>query len=370
MAMQEHDRLRFVAHVDDADEPGEVLDLLALEPFIAGAYRFAKTVELSRIRAGATLFAADAEVVRSAISDNWTTVLSTGRGWTMKVTRWQQGSGKVVVTGLDRAAVEARAASFAKSIAESKPIDPGKVSVGFWRRAGAGAGQRHARPIAAPPWASIRRNYPSAAALALEETASLSPEKLAGRLLLLYGPPGTGKTSAVRALAQAWGDWCSLECILDPEHLLADPAYLMSVILGRDDDDDAGEGDEVGPRWRLLVLEDCDEVIGPNAKAGAGQALSRLLNLTDGLIGQGRRILVCITTNEDISRFHPAVVRPGRCLGRIEVGKLSPSEAAEWLGVPASRWPSGATLAELFAARDGHLPIGTPSAPSSTGQYL
>ena len=40
-------------------------------------------------------------------------------------------------------------------------------------------------------------------------------------------------------------------------------------------------------------------LIRGEAKHTAGQALSRLLNLTDGLLGQGRNVLVGVTTNED-----------------------------------------------------------------------
>ena len=40
------------------------------------------------------------------------------------------------------------------------------------------------------------------------------------------------------------------------------------------------------PRWRLLILEDCDELIRGDAKSGTGQSLARLLNLTDGILGQ------------------------------------------------------------------------------------
>ena len=70
------------------------------------------------------------------------------------------------------------------------------------------------------------------------------------------------------------------------------------------------------------MLEDCDELIRAEAKQGAGQNLARLLNLTDGLVGQGLDVLVCITTNEELSRLHPAVTRPGRCLAQIHVGRL------------------------------------------------
>ena len=45
--------------------------------------------------------------------------------------------------------------------------------------------------------------------------------------------------------------------------------------------------------------------------AVAGQGLSRLLNVSDGLLGEGLRAVVLVTTNEPLRRLHPAVVRPG-----------------------------------------------------------
>jgi hypothetical protein len=95
----------------------------------------------------------------------------------------------------------------------------------------------------------------------------------------------------------------------------------------------------------MLVLEDCDELIRAESKERAGQALSRLLNLTDGMLGQGLDVMVCLTTNEDLARLHPAVVRPGRCLAEIEVGALDPDEASAWLGEPVGE-PT--PLAELY----------------------
>jgi ATP-dependent Zn protease len=188
-----------------------------------------------------------------------------------------------------------------------------------------------------------------------------------GRLILLYGPPGTGKTTVLRTLARQWRDWCQFDCILDPETLFANPAYLMEVAL--DQAGDCSCPDRRHQKWRLLLLEDCDELIRGEAKQHTGQSLSRLLNLTDGLLGQGRKVLVAISTNEDLARLHPAVVRPGRCLARIEVPALPFGEAETWLGTSAGIPADGATLAELYALRDGY---GTTAerAPVLSGQYL
>jgi hypothetical protein len=83
------------------------------------------------------------------------------------------------------------------------------------------------------------------------------------------------------------------------------------------------------------------------------------------MLGQGRQVLVAITTNEDLRRLHPAVVRPGRCLAHIEIGPLSPAEAGAALGRPVA---GPVTLAELYAMRSGHAAACPPE--TGTGLYL
>jgi hypothetical protein len=354
-----------VLNLDESSTPADVIDVLILDAFSAGTQPYAYSADVPRLRKEAPLHPAGARLLRAAVDPESRQVhLYGGEGWTLRVTRWRNGGADLTVTAVTEELARLVLDEAARDASLPAPPPDESVPVGFWHASKNGY-QRRKRPITTAPWESIRSNYAGDAAAALDRLMALTADDVRGRLLLLYGPPGTGKTTALRTLAWQWRSWCRLDCVLDPERLFADSGYLTEVAVGE-------EGESGKRCWRLLLLEDCDELIGGGAKHASGQALSRLLNLTDGLLGQGRDVLVAITTNEDVSRLHPAVIRPGRCLARLELGPLPYEQACAWLGRSAGVPAGGATLAQLYALRDGAEPVaaGTLEAPPHTGLYL
>jgi hypothetical protein len=246
------------------------------------------------------------------------------------------------------AALEAGEAFLRERLPKREPTENQTVPIAFWSYGCHGPGET-TRSIDVPTWADIEGNYPSRVAAQLDVLMSgeYRPDGR-GQLILWYGPPGTGKTYGLRALSWQWRAWCSFHYVTDPEHFFGRSDYMLHVLL----DDEYDEDEE--RRWKLLILEDTGELLAADAKAQTGQGLSRLLNVVDGIIGQGLRVIVLVTTNDDLRQLHPAVSRPGRCLAKIEFVPFTPKEAAEWRVRNGVEGDVGAgTLATLFGAAAG-----------------
>lgn len=214
-----------------------------------------------------------------------------------------RGQGEVGVAGVDRVAVDSVATGVIACLREVE-ADDGCVPVTFWAYS-SGAPLQPRRRIEAPEWAGIReklRDRDPRAARRAHAGDGRRPGR-ADRLARRAGQRQVLRPARARARV---------------ERLVRRPRdhgrrrlprgrtnYLMSTLLRRTRD---AEGN---PRRRLIVLEDAGQLLAADARVAIGQGLSRLLNLTDGLLGAGLGTSVLVT------RLHPAVVRPGRTWAQI-----------------------------------------------------
>jgi ATPase family protein associated with various cellular activities (AAA) len=270
------------------------------------------------------------------------------------------GSFDVSVAASDLAVTDKIVSDLRKAFPPSPIGTEPVLPLAFWHLAKSGPIMTN-RKIEVASWSEVARNYSATTKSKLGSLIEeFKPSRHNGQLLLWHGEPGTGKTWAIRALAWAWKSWCRFEYVIDPDQLLERGDYLMEVLVKRTHH----ESPEVAPefhdpsqpeKWRLLILEDSGELMSIDAKKTLGQGLSRLLNISDGILGQGTRTMILITTNEEIGKLNNALTRPGRCFSEIGFERFGVDEANLWLreGGCDRRVDGARNLSELYAIASG-----------------
>jgi hypothetical protein len=220
-----------------------------------------------------------------------------------------------------------------------------QVDVNFWRSTPQGRVIDSSRRLRVDLWPEIKANYPLEVRRQLDKLMKVE-NPTAGKLVVLHGPPGGGKTRSILSLMKAWAGWASANVVTDPERLLNDSNYLNEIIF---------ESIETGG-WMFIVIEDGDEFLNVDAKDAKGQDIGRLLNLTDGIIGQGVKIFLLISTNLKQEKMNPAVVRDGRCLAENHYRPFTVEEATAWLVDHGKSKKKAQRLAES-KAEDGEVTL-------------
>lgn len=249
--------------------------------------------------------------------------------------------------------------SFRTNLPTLDDSNDGMMSVKFWYNTPQGP-QVFTRLLSSPQWEDIKSNYVPETRQHLEKLMNgFQPDELEGHLLLFYGVPGCGKSYLLRALSESWKSWASVDYIVDPEEFFGSASYLMDILSSQHEGESIDYDDDGHPiiksisnKWKLLILEDAGDFITVDAKHKMGQSLGRLLNVADGFIGQGLKILILITTNEDFENLHSAVSREGRSVAIVPFKPFSRQEAKEWMLDHNPNWvpeDQEYTLADLYA---------------------
>jgi hypothetical protein len=354
--------------LSDRGLAARLVDLATLR-FLEGEQPYARQAFFPEVHSIDGLEPAGASLARELVQDNGDCQrLFVGDGWALHLVLLSRRPEVQVMVTAETAEVADRVMGGVRGAVPPPQPTEGKARLTMWTVGNGGSPSRHRRWVDTPKWDAIAPNYPGEVGSALTRLAGLAePPEHGGRLLLWYGEPGTGKTTAIRSLGYEWGTWADIHFVLDPEAFFGSPEYLMQVVADEDLWDPRAASTS---RWKVLVVEDADELIRADARVDAGASMSRLLNLTDGILGHGLRVLLLITTNEPMSGLHPAVIRPGRCLADVQFRPFGRSEAETWLSGAASVPRTDLTLAELYRARGDLDPVNAHHPVEGDARYL
>lgn len=152
-------------------------------------------------------------------------------------------------------------------------------------------------------------------------------------IVLLHGLPGTGKTTYLRYLI---GKVKKRVMFVPPSVAgnITNPEF-MNLLLEYPNS--------------ILIIEDAENIIMDRQITGSS-AVSNLLNISDGLLGDCLNTQIICTFNMPISKIDTALTRKGRLIAKYHFGKLSVAKAQQLsdkmkLGVFVTEPMS---LAELF----------------------
>ncbi len=153
-------------------------------------------------------------------------------------------------------------------------------------------------------------------------------------LVLLHGKPGTGKTTYIKGLTH----FLDSKVIFIPPFMvkvLADPGFIPFLMKHPNS---------------ILVIEDAENVILDRSSSSDNDAISNILNITDGILGDCINVKIIATFNIEKTRIDKALLRKGRLIAEYEFKELSTEKTNNILnkihtGVVSER---GLTLSDIY----------------------
>lgn len=158
----------------------------------------------------------------------------------------------------------------------------------------------------------VNVNYNEDFAPIHEDIVNFLKEDRSG-LILAYGDSGTGKTRYIQYLMNC----VPKDYILIPISIASqlDTPELMTFVTDHSDS--------------VFILEDCEKLLESREENSWNNAISTILNLSDGLMGIATRIKIICTFNAPVSKIDSALLRKGRCIAKYEFKELTAERVAK-----------------------------------------
>ncbi len=156
-------------------------------------------------------------------------------------------------------------------------------------------------------------------------------------VLVLIGEPGTGKTSFIRNYIERHNEDV---IITYDENVMSQDSFLIDFMT----DDEKS----------LMIVEDADVLIRSRQRDD-NKIMSKLLNISDGLIKIPNKKIIFSTNLQDPDEIDHALVRSGRCFDLIKFRQLTKVEAqkvADDAGIELPDLKDDYTLADIFNGRN------------------
>ena len=199
-----------------------------------------------------------------------------------------------------------------------KSVKPGDTLLYYAFPTPNGSVQIRRSSFSAMPFSEIKNNYSENVQSQYAKTLEIIEQSNSG-LIILNGPSGTGKSYLLRALLTDFKKRSGIICT-PPTEFLNNLGILNSALIEY--------------KSSFVIFEDVGDMLTVDASSkGYVNVLSNLLNQTDGLLSLMSNTIFVLSFNYNIDKINEALLRPGRCLSRIEIGKLPQSKAKELTGL-------------------------------------
>lgn len=154
---------------------------------------------------------------------------------------------------------------------------------------------------------NIEENYNDDFKPVVSDIVKFLNERKSG-IVVLHGEKGTGKTNFIRHLITNHPKSYFIVTNAIAENL-ASPEFITFMLEHKDS---------------VLILEDCEKILMKRDDTGGyyTNAISNILNMSDGLMSDIFNIKFICTFNADIKKIDEALLRKGRCFANYEFQPL------------------------------------------------